>query len=127
MKYRTLDQYGDYTFGRRVFYTGREAVAQAIITRMRLLYGEWWENLDDGLPLFERILSVYGGEVARSAVDLLISERIQGTQNVRQMVRYESSFDPVTRNYSATCTVNTAFGEIYLITLDNFRNVEVKF
>jgi len=127
MKYRALDNCGDYTFCRRLFLHNREAVAQAIVTRMRLLYREWWENLEDGLPLFERILGALGGEESIAAVDLIISERIQGTQNVTRMVRYESSFDATVRHYSAQCTVDTAFGEINLTTLDNFRNVEVTF
>ena len=110
MKYRTLDENGDSTFGKQNFLTGLEAVAQAILTRLRLLYGEWWEDTADGLPLFESILGAYGGDVAREAVDLIISERIQGTQNVTALVSYESTFDPNTRDYAAHCIVDTTFG-----------------
>ena len=127
MKYRALDADGDFTFGGRLFLTNKEAVAQAILTRLRLLYGEWWENIADGLPLFERILGAYGGEEVRSAVDLIISERIHETQNVTEIVTYESSFDPQTRKYSAECSVNTAFGEFALSMTDNLHRIEVSY
>jgi len=125
MKYRKLDENGDSTFGSQVFYTGREAVAQAILTRLRLLYGEWWENTADGLPLFESILRAYGGNDVREAVDLLISERIQGTENVTQLITYESTFDPNTRHYGAYCIVDTAFGEFALNMAESLSRIEV--
>jgi hypothetical protein len=127
MKYRTLDKNGDYTLGARQFLTGREAVAQAIRTRMYLLLAEWWENLEDGLPLFERILGTYGGDDIRAPVDLIIGERIQGTLNVTELLEYESVYDMAARNYSATCSVNTVFGEMYLSLSNNLHNVEVRY
>ena len=125
MKYRTLDENGDSTFGSRKFLTGREAVAQAIVTRLRLLYGEWWENTADGLPLWNQILSAYGGNAVRDTVDLIISERIQGTNNVTALVSYESNFDPQTREYTAYCVVNTVFGEVGFNMFENLARIEV--
>ena len=127
MKYRALDEDGDYTLGRRWFLTGREAVAQAIITRLYLLYGEWWEDLEDGLPLFEEILGAYGGEDARQIVDIVIGERIRGTTDVTELLEYASVFDTQTRAYSATCTVNTPYGTASLTLADNLRKAEVTF
>jgi hypothetical protein len=112
MKYRTLDSNGDYTFGKNRFEKKREAVAQAIKTRMYLLLGEWWENTDDGLPLFEQILGVFADDERLRAVDLIISERIAGTTGVTRLIGYESSFE--NRVYSATCVVDTIFGETSL-------------
>ena len=127
MKYRALDENGDSTFGSKRFLTGREAVGQAILTRLRLLYGEWWENTADGLPLFERILGAYGGEEARAAVDLIISERIQETQNVTEILTFESEFSAETRQYSAFCLVNTAFGELPFSMTENLNRIEVNY
>ena len=127
MKYRTLDEDGDYTFGRKKFLTGREAVAQAITTRLYLLYGEWWENLEDGLPLFEDILGAYGGNNARRIVDIIIGDRIRGTTDVTELLEYVSTFDTQTRVYEASCAVNTAYGIANLTMSENLRSVEVKF
>ena len=56
MRYRRLDNDGDYTFGAggADMLIDIEACAQSIRTRMWLLFGEWWEDLTDGLPLFQK-------------------------------------------------------------------------
>ena len=110
MKYRTLDKNGDHSFGRRAFLTGREAVAQAILTRLRLLLGEWWENIEDGLPLFEKILGAYGADI--DTVDLIFAGRIRETKNVKRLISYKSEFSTQTRVYSAHAQVDTVFGEV---------------
>jgi len=125
MKYRTLDEDGDYTFGRNKFLRDVEAVGQAIVTRMKLLYSEWWENTDDGLPLFEKILGAFMGEQRKNAVDLIIGERISGTQGVTNIVRFESFFNSDTRVYSAQCTINTIYGTVNLDVKENGRRIEV--
>lgn len=59
MIYRKLDQNGDYVFGGNgsCYISGLNAVKQAILTRLRLLLGEWWEDETDGLPLWQKILA----------------------------------------------------------------------
>ena len=39
LQYRALDKNGDYTLGQNDIKQGKEAVAQAIKTRLALLYG----------------------------------------------------------------------------------------
>ena len=112
MKYRALSADQDHTFGQNQWLSNKEAIAQAIYTRLRLLRGEWWENLDDGLPLWGDILSLYGGEAGRQAVDLLIMERIQGTAHVQRVTSFKSEFMPATREYSVVCSVLTDLGEV---------------
>lgn len=128
MKYRKLDEYGDYVLGGRGhFLTGREAVGQAIRTRLLLLLGEWWEDPEDGLPLFEKILASFHGEDV-SDIDLIISERILGTQNVTGLAEFESKYDLSTRQYTAFCMVDTEFGTVGLeIGGDRMVNVKVMF
>ena len=62
MIYRRLDADYDYTFGqgKQDFVSGVDAVAQAIYTRLFLLFGEWWEDQKDGLPLWQSIIGVPG-------------------------------------------------------------------
>lgn len=94
------------------FLSGRAAVAQAIKTRLLLLLGEWWEDIEDGLPLFESILATFRAQDDAEDVDLIFSERIAGTQNVIEILDFNSEFNPNTRTYSASCKVSTAFGPI---------------
>jgi hypothetical protein len=113
MKYRMLDQNDDYTFGQRnEFYNGIEAVAQAVKTRLRLLKGEWWEDVNDGTPLFEEVEGQFLasiGDIER--IDLVFAERITGTQGVIEITSFESELNPNTRTYSASITMNTIYGE----------------
>lgn len=112
MRYRKLNN-GDYTFGGNAndFYSGTLAVAQAIKTNLLLLYGEWWEDISKGLPLFQNILGQSGLPENVHAVDLLVREVISNTQGVLSISDFSSSYDK--RTYTVTnCTVQTQYGEV---------------
>ena len=92
MKHRRLDADWDYCFGhgKQDYLEGREAVAQAIKTRLLLLYGEWWEDQEDGLPLFQKILAGSARESNLEAIDLIFRERIGNTPGVLAILRFDS-------------------------------------
>ncbi len=128
MKYRRLDANHDYSFGRGIddfledVAGNPEAIAQAIKTRLLLFTGEWWEDLRDGLPLWQKIL---GNRVRdRSIVDRLIVSRIQGLQTpdniyaVTAVNNVSSEFDADLREYSFMCDVDTVFGKLYVTNRD---------
>ncbi len=112
MIYRQLDDNGDYIFGRgkQAYLSGVEACAQAIKTRLLLLYAEWWEDLEDGLPLFEQILASPGSDRNIQAVDLIFKDRIVNTTGVQSLASYESNYE--NRQYKFTCVVETQYGEL---------------
>ena len=109
--YRKLDENGDYTFGRRnAFYFDTEAVAQAVITRLLHFKGEWWENLADGTPFFQEVAGHFFSFAENpSRVDLIFSERILGTQGVKEITEFDSRIDTQTRTYSASITIVTIY------------------
>lgn len=111
MRYRKLEPFtGDYTFGQtNEFYEGTSAVAQAIDTSLKLLYGEWWEDTSAGLPLFEQILGQSGTPEDIRAADLLIQTCINQVPGVKNISDYTSSYK--NRTYSASCTVKTVYGD----------------
>ena len=113
MLYRKLSVTGDYIFGQNSqdFYYGADATKQSINTRLHLLLGEWWENVEDGLPLFEQILSQRLPN-GTAGVDLLIQEQIRSAKNVVSITEYNSSFDSKTRQYTFSATVLTPEGTI---------------
>lgn len=119
MIYRQLDDNGDYIFGhgKRAYLEGVDAVAQAIKTRLLLLYHEWWEDLEDGLPLWEKIMASSGQPSNIKAVDFIFRERIQGTTGVLSILGYESSFE--NRHYTFRCAVETLYGSLVI---SNIRN-----
>lgn len=122
MKYRRLDENWDYVFGhgKNDYLEGREAVGQAVKSRLLLLYGEWWEDLEDGLPLFERILASSGSDANKRAVDIIFARRIGDTTGVLNVSWYDSTFDRNKRAYSFSCRVDTVYGELYV---SNVREV----
>ncbi len=129
MKYRKLDENGDYTIGRRnEMYEGTEAVAQAVKTRLLLLFGEWWENRQDGTPLFEKVF----GQRQRvdetpDEIDLVFSERINSTQGVSEITRFESKIDAESRAYTADITIKTIYDTEFSVSLSSGANpLEIK-
>lgn len=111
MRYRILDENDDYQLGKgqQYFTYGTYAVAQAIKTRLKLLKGEWWENTEEGLPLYQQILGANGTAENLNITDSLIKERIIGTQDVLSIASFNSTYE--NRNYSFSCTVSTKYGE----------------
>lgn len=101
---------GDMTFGRGPLdwlVDNPTAVAQAVLTRLKLWQGEWFLNLDEGTPWMQQIL----GHAARGGVpDAAIKGRILSTPYVTQVTDYASSYEPTDRSFVVSCQVYTAFG-----------------
>ena len=112
MKYRILDENGDYLFGmgQQNLTYGNYAVAQAISTRLKQLKGEWWEDTEDGLPLFQDILGKTSAPENITIIDSLIKKRIIETKDVISIEEFSSTYED--RSYSYKCTVNTKYGTI---------------
>lgn len=110
MRYRMLDPNGDYSFGKgqQHFTYGIYAVRQAIQTRLQLFKGEWWEDVENGLPLFQDILGTPTSLDNKVIVDSLITERILGTEKVHSIKEFESRFEG--REYFFYCKVITEYG-----------------
>ncbi|WP_217364869.1 hypothetical protein [Brevibacillus sp. HD1.4A] len=89
------------------------AVGQAIKTKLLLLKEEWWEQKEDGLPLFQNILGNTNTSNLQ-AVDLLVQERILVTPNVSRILDFESRYQ--SRTYSFQCKVETTFGATVPVT-----------
>lgn len=121
MRYRKLDGNGDYIIGRRdEMCEGTEAVAQAVKTRLLLLLGEWWENPGDGTPLFEKVLGQrYRTDEPPDEIDLIFSERINGTQGVADISKFESKINPETRSYMADILIKTVYDTEFQITISS--------
>lgn len=121
MKYRKLDENGDYIIGcRDEMHDGTEAVAQAVKTRLLLLFGEWWENRQDGTPLFEKVLGKrLRVDETPDEIDLVFSERINGTQGVSEITQFESQIDAERRIYTADITIKTVYNTEFTIGLSS--------
>lgn len=103
---------GDLTLalGDFVFVEGSYRVAQAIETTLRTLRGEWFLNLDFGVPYFQNVLGKK--MIEQSDFDSIIKAAIVDIEDVNRILEYESSFDHPGREYSVSFKADTTFGPI---------------
>lgn len=109
MRYRKLDENGDYTFGQNgsnFYVDSPEAVAQAVQTRLGIAVGEWFLDIYYGTPYQSKIL----GAGAVATYDGAIQGVILQTAGVTSITQYNSSVDPVTRHASVNATIDTQYG-----------------
>lgn len=106
--YLPLDASGDITIVTGANLMGVDAVAQAILTRLRLWYGEWWEDMSLGLPVFQRILGQLGSAAGLAAMQLEVRKVIEGTPYVTAITSLTTSFQDGVLNFQVS--VQTAFG-----------------
>lgn len=106
MRNRVLTETGDYSFGKNQedYITGKEAIAQAIKTKVLLFYGEWWENIGIGIPMFQSIVGQMNPEALKISSSLLIKKRIEELQEVTSVDNVEVSREGRTLKFSITVT-----------------------
>jgi hypothetical protein len=76
---------------------------------MRLLQGEWYENLTDGLPLFQQLL---GHPITLQALALIIRQRILATPYVTGILSLSVVYVPAGRTFTYNAFVQTQFGTV---------------
>jgi len=121
MRYRRLDENWDFCMGRGVndyledSIGSPDAIQQAIKSSLLLLLGEWWENTQEGLPLWQKIL---GKRTSKKIIDNIIVTRIRelklpdGSKAILNVSNVNSTYSSTTREYNFSCVVDTAFGKL---------------
>lgn len=109
MRVRKLLANHDYPFGgqNEFFIDSAAGVAQAILTRLSLMTGEWFLDLDAGTDYAGSILGAH----SQGTRDAEIRARIIDTPGVLSLDSYSSSFDPINRSFSVSAQVTTAYGQ----------------
>lgn len=83
-----------------------EAVAQAVMTRLKLWSGEWFLDTEEGTPYQVGAL----GKNTSASIDPMIRDRVIETQGVTGIVAYDRTFDPDERKNYVNLTINTLYG-----------------
>lgn len=110
MRYRKLDDDGDYSFGHGLadlYQDSPEAVAQAVKTRLLLFAGEWFLDTSEGTPWAQAVFGKHTAETYGPA----LRERILDTEGVTEIVSFEAVFDGETRRLTVNAVIETAYGE----------------
>lgn len=113
MRYRALDAVGDYQYGRAGLFLidTPAAVAQAILTRLKLWTGEWLLDTTAGTDYAAKIL----GTGTQDSRDVEVRARILDTPGVLGITKYASSASPQ-RVLRITATVQTVYGATTITT-----------
>lgn len=110
MRYRKQDENGDYTFGNgqsNFFKDSREAVAQAVKTRLLLWRGEWFLDVDEGTAYLQGVI----GKQDAQTRETVLRNRILQTEGVTAITNYSSTIDPDTRKLNLSVEIDTIYGE----------------
>jgi hypothetical protein len=112
-----LDTSGDVvvTKGELSFTSGLEGVAQGVRQRLLTFQGEWFLDLDHGVPYFENIL---GQRFDETAVRVAFAEAITSTPGVNRLLKLVTEFNRSNRLLSVTWEANTIFGNTPADTLE---------
>jgi hypothetical protein len=107
--------YSEPQFGQGTgnYLQGSDAVAQAVMTRLLLFEGEWWESVNDGTPIWQQILGVPGpggNTTLQQQIALLLQNRILSTPYVTGITSLQFSFDSSARSFQLSASIATAFG-----------------
>lgn len=109
MRYRALDEDGDMTIGNKNAYIdGATAVRQAVVTRLRQLIYEWWEQVDDGVPYWQSVIATRDVKEA----ERIIRQRIQNTKHVLSILHFETDWDNENRKLTIKAAIQSDYGTL---------------
>lgn len=114
MRYRALSESQDYTFGNgqaNFLRNTPETVAQAVVTRLRLLTGEWFLDTEEGTAYQAGVL----GKQTLETASAVIRERILGTQGLVEILQFDISENRDTRTLSVSAKIDTIYGPATII------------
>lgn len=112
MKYRRQDENGDYVFGhnKNDYVQGNLAIAYAIKSKILLFYGEWWEDIGIGIPMFQSIMGQGRSEALKNSAQMLISDRIKEIEEVAAINKVDITF--VKRTMEVQISITTTNNEV---------------
>lgn len=115
MRYRILSPTGDYVFGlttSEFLINSPAAVAQAVLTSLKLLQGEWFLDSTQGTPWLQDVI----GTNTAPLYDQVIRAAIAAVPGVNNIVSYSSSRSAA-RALTITVTLDTIYGQTSELTI----------
>lgn len=116
MKYRRLiDGEPQFGQGQQNFLQGIDAVAQAIQTSLSLFTGEWWEDLNDGLPLWIGLLGYEGSNKEKSnaiIVKRILEINLDNKKLVSSVNNVINTYNSTLRKYTFEGTAISIYGAV---------------
>lgn len=85
--------------------TQSESLQQRLTIKLLTFMGEWYLNLNEGIPYFQ---SIFGKNRSKESIDLILKRAIISEPEVLQLVEFQSFIDSSTRLYSLSFRVRSA-------------------
>lgn len=92
-----------------------DVVAQRLKIKLNTFLGEWFLDLDVGIPYFQQILNKVRN---KSSIDAIFQTAIIEDPDVVEMISYSSNLDGRTRVFSLDFAVRVIGGEIIPINFE---------
>lgn len=103
--------------GDLVFTTGLDAIVQQCRIALQMFQGEWFLNLDVGIPYWEKIL----GEKPATAIEaarIFFRRELQLVDGVNKVTKLDITYTGSTRTLNVSWQVNTIFGDTPVDVID---------
>lgn len=105
--------------------SGTNELMQRLWIRLNRELGEWFLNVESGLPWYQDGYGILGSKLDRkNEIDLLIRREIQDTDGVTQILKFNSIFAIGGRTYSIYCDILQDDGEVLSVQADTELDVE---
>ena len=107
MRVAGIDGTGDWIFGRHKasYKTNSNAIAQNVVTRLRLFLDDWYLDVDSGIPWIE-LLGTRGNE---TMIQRNIEKAVLQTEGVKSISRLEVETNKNSRSISVILEYNDVF------------------
>jgi hypothetical protein len=89
--------------------TGVDAIKQYMQQRFRMFYGEWFLDMERGIPYFQQVLKKNPDPVI---VDSILKSTIINTPGVLQLTEFNLDTDAATRQLSLSFKAICTAGEV---------------
>lgn len=101
----------DLTVG---FVTGIAEIMQRLTTRLQRELGEWFLDVEAGLPWYQKGQGLLGSK-KKKLLDLLLRKEILGTEGILRIVDYSSLYASENRQFSISVILVTSVGLVKLL------------
>lgn len=96
--------------GDLVLVSGLDAIVQGCRIVLQMFQGEWFLNLDVGIPYWQSILGQKPA-VAIAAARIFFRRELEAVEGVERVTKLDISYTGATRTLSITWQVTTVFGD----------------
>lgn len=97
------------TNGDLVLIEDKEALSQYLRQRLQTFLGEWFLNVEEGIPYFQEVMSKGTG---LEAISSIFKKAILETAGVQGLESFEIDFDPVNRTLELEFAAQSVAGVI---------------